>query len=263
MGNRGFYGFSKGSFSSKYGFPYESEVSLVQESGLVLWLDANQIAGLSNDDPVAQWDDMTGRGNHFTQATAASKPLYKTNYLNSMPGLYFDGSNDFMYGPSLNLNANYQRTIMAVARLRHTTNRCPIFGWGSSSTNYFMIDANTYLTGGSKWGMYLPGGNTFDTDASTSLDAALITLQVNSMSGAVVSTVNYYIDNTLTSLTKKTGGDDWGTLTSAAYTGIARFPGISVYGGADVFEIQVYNRALTNSEVLGLGGGLGAKWGLW
>lgn len=57
--------------------------------------DASKITGLSDNDPVATWADLRG-GNSFTQSTADYKPLYKTNIQNSLPGVLFDGSNDFM-----------------------------------------------------------------------------------------------------------------------------------------------------------------------
>lgn len=49
----------------------------LQLPGLKLWLDASQIAGLVDGDPVATWPDLSGLGNHATQATGSKKPLLK------------------------------------------------------------------------------------------------------------------------------------------------------------------------------------------
>ena len=56
--------------------------------------DARYLSGLSNNDAVSTWSSRTGT-NDATQATAASKPIYKTNQLNGNPVLEFDGSNDW------------------------------------------------------------------------------------------------------------------------------------------------------------------------
>lgn len=65
-------------------------------AGCKLWLKADAITGLVNSDPVGTWPDSSGTGNDVTQATAGSKPLYKTNIINGLPTVLFDGSDDFM-----------------------------------------------------------------------------------------------------------------------------------------------------------------------
>jgi len=64
-------------------------------SGLVLDLDANKLA-LSDNDAVATWADESGLGNDATQATAGSRPTYKTNILNGNPVVRFDGTDDYL-----------------------------------------------------------------------------------------------------------------------------------------------------------------------
>ena len=64
-------------------------------SNLLLWLDASQITGLNDGDAVASWTDLSGNGNHATQSTAAAKPTYKTNIINGLPVVRFDGG-DFL-----------------------------------------------------------------------------------------------------------------------------------------------------------------------
>ena len=60
-------------------------------SGLYLWLKADAITGLSNNDPVGTWIDSSAAGDDATQATSAEKPTYKTNTLNGLPVVSFDG----------------------------------------------------------------------------------------------------------------------------------------------------------------------------
>lgn len=65
-----------------------------QIAGCTLWLAADRITGLDDNDRLAQWDDLSGSGYHFSQATADYQPLYKTGVVNGLPVLRFDGSND-------------------------------------------------------------------------------------------------------------------------------------------------------------------------
>lgn len=71
-------------------------------SGMVLWLDAADAldAGAAtpdNNEAVATWPDKSGNGNDVT----VTGPIYKTSVanLNNLPGIEFDGSDDFMQLP--------------------------------------------------------------------------------------------------------------------------------------------------------------------
>ena len=65
-------------------------------ANLALWLKADAITGLVNNDPVATWVDSSGTSNNATQGTGANQPIYKTGILNGLPIARFDGSNDGM-----------------------------------------------------------------------------------------------------------------------------------------------------------------------
>lgn len=67
-----------------------------QVAGLQLWLKADAITGLVDNDPVATWLDSSGSANDATQGTAANRPLYKTGILNGKPVVRFDATNDGM-----------------------------------------------------------------------------------------------------------------------------------------------------------------------
>jgi len=79
--------------------------------GLVAWYDASQITGLSDGDPVGTWSDLSGNSHDATQATAALKPLYKTNLQNGLAMVRGDGTDDVLLSDSLASNVG---TIFAV-----------------------------------------------------------------------------------------------------------------------------------------------------
>ena len=65
-------------------------------TGMLRWYDASQITGLSDGDPVSQWDDKSANADHAVQATSANQPNYKTGIINGKPVVRFDGSNDWL-----------------------------------------------------------------------------------------------------------------------------------------------------------------------
>jgi len=59
-----------------------------------IWLDANQEA-FANNDPVGQFTDWSGNGNHFTSSGTA-RPTFKTNRINGRASVLADGVDDGM-----------------------------------------------------------------------------------------------------------------------------------------------------------------------
>ena len=47
----------------------------------LLWLDATNISGYSDGDPIDAWPDSSGNLNHGEQ-TGSSRPTYETNVIN-------------------------------------------------------------------------------------------------------------------------------------------------------------------------------------
>jgi len=71
--------------------PQNSGVEVpLQYDGMVLWLAADKISGLSDGAEVTTWSDESGQGNDATEAT--NKPTYETNEQNGLPVVRFAGS---------------------------------------------------------------------------------------------------------------------------------------------------------------------------
>jgi len=65
-------------------------------SGLALWLDSSDASTvLLNGSAVSRWNDKSGNGKDFAQATANNQPSY-SNTQNGKSVVTFDGSNDLM-----------------------------------------------------------------------------------------------------------------------------------------------------------------------
>ncbi len=81
-------------------------------AGCLLWLDAAQIVGLSDNDPVDTWSDLSGQANDAT-GVLTTRPLYKTNIINSKPIVRFDGVDDFL----ITIDTVTPRTIFFLGQL--------------------------------------------------------------------------------------------------------------------------------------------------
>lgn len=60
--------------------------------GLVFWVKANQITGLSDGDPLGTWEDQSTNGWHIGQNTAGLKPIYHN--VGGEQYVTFDGVDD-------------------------------------------------------------------------------------------------------------------------------------------------------------------------
>lgn len=117
------------------GGTFENPVDTV---GLSLWLKADAITGLVDNDPVATWNDSSGGANDATQGIASNRPIYKVNIVNGHPVVRFDAVNDGMSTP----NAVFGSAPMAVFAVMSfgltATNRRAVQGLGGPGGNWFM-----------------------------------------------------------------------------------------------------------------------------
>lgn len=89
-----------------------------------IWLRASTFIGFVDTNPVESPPNSAITGSvGITQATLANRALYKTNLLNSKPGLRFDGSND-----QYNIDFAEYRTIFIVAKYAPATTFADYYG---------------------------------------------------------------------------------------------------------------------------------------
>lgn len=116
-------------------------------SGCVLWLPADHIVGLSDGDPVAQWDDESGNGYNATQSTGSAKPTYKTGQQNGLPAVQFDGG-DTLTTAAVTLSQPY--TIFVVcSETSGSTNQNIIADKTNIEATVFITSNNLSLYAGS------------------------------------------------------------------------------------------------------------------
>lgn len=111
-------------------------------AGLKLWLKADAITGLNNDDPVTTWSDQSGQGNDVTQADSVKRPLYKTAISNGLPVVRFDGSNDVLSSSTFT-TISQAFTIFLVVKIRADQYVFDSDGNGVNFTGY--VSGSHYL----------------------------------------------------------------------------------------------------------------------
>ncbi len=67
-------------------FWYKSDAGAFNDAGSTL---------ATNGQTVQQWNDQSGNSRNLTQATSGKRAIYNTNQLNNLPGILFDGTDDF------------------------------------------------------------------------------------------------------------------------------------------------------------------------
>jgi hypothetical protein len=234
--------------------------------GLQWWFDASQLAGFSDNDMVARWPDLSGNEAHLEIAIDSAKPLYKTNVVNGLPGLLFDGSNDCL-GTTLNKpeafyflhQASHTLFILlsiANAGVSHAfldssnahvsnTNIGRHMRFNFTSSTLFFEDRIMSGTGGS-------APVFFQSPASHPLTAGvhLIMITVDTAN----SLYRYYLDNVLVGQTSIGGAFSQSNPTVNMLFG-RNNPNTQRFNGY-IFEMFAYNRVLSEQEIFGLVGGL-------
>lgn len=130
-----------------------------RDMGATLVLDARRISGLSNNDPVSTWIDISHNGNNATSSLTA-RPLYKTRQAGGSPSLNFDGSNDFMILTS-SITGTATRTVLGVTKKVSGANMVCLAsssGAGGSYSCFDFWDSNLYITD-STYFKFSSGGN--------------------------------------------------------------------------------------------------------
>jgi len=100
------------------------------------WIKADAIEGLSDNDTISQWDDLSGSNYHVTQSTESYRPTYKTNIAGSLPAVYQNNSNYYLENTSYPAIGQSDFTWFAAARSNGTAgNWRTIFQLGTAGSN--------------------------------------------------------------------------------------------------------------------------------
>ncbi len=200
-------------------------------AGLQWWLKADSLS-LNDADPVASWSDSSGNGYTASQGIGANQPIYKTNILNGLPIVRFDGTNDKLTTSSITHGIGtgdqfYAAVVKTPSALPGVYRAMCDMG----------TDSPAFMLLGAKVDWYLTGDHRFDGNILSI--STWYTIIVRRFGGTLESYVNGTIDTTTFS--------NSGNLANAAMT-------IGDEGGAggspwnsDIAEIMM-GKTLSNAD---------------
>lgn len=115
------------------------------------WWEARLETGFSDGDAVGTITDQSGAGNHWTQATAGFKPVYKTGIVNSQAVFRFDGTDDYVSLATDILSGKTEAEIFIVLKIDNDPGASlqdglwKMDGDGTNACHYsFNADGNLY-----------------------------------------------------------------------------------------------------------------------
>ena len=201
-------------------------------SGLIIWVRADSITGKVDGNTITTWSDESGQGTDVTQATAAKKPVYKTDIINGLPVIRFDGVDDVLNSGAFSSELAQPNTICIV--FKHLT--------GSVSSNERIVNG---------YDSSLASSHLFHI-VNTSPDAFTVSAGINIAVAASNADFHILITiyNTTSSLIHFDGGEqvaNAGTkLWNEISLGSARFG--TEFANVDIAEIIGYNRNLSSNQ---------------
>jgi hypothetical protein len=111
----------------------------------------------SNGTALASWPDTSGNANNAVQATGANQPIFRTNQVNSLPAVDFDGSNDYlsMAGIPGSFTSTPDEAIFMVVKADNVTPVSVIVGTNISGGRVFWIESSLLRIGKDGFGPLL------------------------------------------------------------------------------------------------------------
>ncbi len=227
----------------------------------VLWLDASQIAGLSDGGAITTWTDASGNGRNATQAgTATLKPTYKTAILNGKPVVRFDGGDwlDVATVTTLGIAALTTGHTIFVAYKTVASSGNPFIG-----SNYFTPSNGINVVGFAATQITNLRGGSQSTHVATATQDTNWHIGTHWYSGGAVKTFGGWRDGAGLTLNPSNGAfGDTSTFESTQVWRLGRWGDLGIYFGGDIAEVIMYASALSTANRQAVEQYLSAKYGI-
>lgn len=222
-------------------------------SGLKLWLAADRgtfqgddltTAASEDGDVVGSWQDLSGQGNHVSEAT--NKPTLKVNIQNGKPVVRGDGTNDILTAAGLGT------------------------GWGSSVGSLFVVyrpngDAThgllRFSSASNTYWRFSDGNGYFGPFRSARIEQTPTGQPTTG--AAIISVISGASDYTIKRNGSSVGNAaaSWGV--SADLTLFYESGSGGGFGSVDIAEVLLYNTALTAAQENVITEYLNRKWAVY
>jgi prepilin-type N-terminal cleavage/methylation domain-containing protein len=247
-----------------------SPVSSVK--GLSLWIETASEASFDDSEAndgstITNWYDINPQVSnkaHFTQATTANKPVYKTKIINSLPAIKFDGAATFMTSANFSNITTGAATVFVVVQLPSALAVQTIINKQSATGTNFSLQ--TTAAAGEGW-QYLDDtaayGATLATNVQTSSTYILSAVYTSNSALTTNSTatgISFFKDGATAGQLTTAGNSPNTTITGQLTLG-AVYDASAPFGGY-IGEVIVYDRAIKKEERQAVEEYLGKKWGI-
>ncbi|MBU1719582.1 MAG: hypothetical protein KKA07_10980, partial [Bacteroidetes bacterium] len=107
-----------------------------------LWVSADKITGLSNNDPLVTWPDRSGNSYNLTQSDPLYRPIYKTAQLNSQPAIDFSVANNRIVKNSFSDFPTSAITSYFVYKTADVNDAVISYATTSDNNNYLLFNSS-------------------------------------------------------------------------------------------------------------------------
>lgn len=222
-------------------------------NGIVAWLRADYGA------TVNSWADFSGNQINAAQATGANQPALLADGLNYNAALQFNGTSDYMQIPQASITGkfpagNAARTVIGVGTSAAATDQI-LMSYGAFVTNQASgLRKNTVLAAIVEVG----GPNNVVAPANSFLSNKTGIIS-GRYTGSATGNASVYMNDTSA---LASGVRNWATTITAEGAQIGKYVGEVRFWNGNIGEVIVYNRDLTNDELLRVNSYLALKYGI-
>jgi hypothetical protein len=224
--------------------------------GIRLWLDAANVfngSNPANNTALSSWSDLSGVSGNATQATSGKRPVFRENIQNGLPAIEFDSANSQCLQVA-SLAVGSQITIFVVVEQFIAT-----------AATWFMEqspDVNTndgfYMYGNGLAGQIKNFGNNVMTQNIAGWLGADAALGMIRYDGA---TIEPWLNGTL-----YPAGSGTGTISNFGVANVLNIGSrnqASLFFDGYLYEVIIYNGALSNLQVTLVNDYLRRKWAIY
>ena len=214
---------------------------------LALWLkaDAGLLQGGTNT-PVSLWADQSGNGNHATQPTGTSQPLWIPGAIGDRPVVRFNGTNSYFNLPNFLTGATGEEAFVVLKVAANPPSvRQSLWDMGSGAIEYYPYTDGTIQESFGVQATYILGNS---AQPLTQYHVYQVSSQTNNWAAWINGLLLYQTTNT--------------TYHYSSSPLLGKFSGYSTYFAGDIAEVLIFNRGLTTGERLTVNSYLNSKYGL-
>lgn len=226
-----------------------------QLTGLTLWLKADSITA-NDGDALSTWSDSSGNGNDATNSGAAgTKPAYKAAFTNGKPAVTFDGGDGFTVANESNFDIATPTVFFVATR--------------TSGSGNLMGKSTTGFSDGRRRKLQFGFTSATNLQAASGADGTVINTTVTSTSVPAIycfasasdtsHKINYNGTNTNSTTTLSESSSNFNN--ASLLIGSNFSIGTEGFIG-DAAEYILFNRALSDDEIVGVMNYLASKYNI-